>query len=145
LSQEGNLPVSIFRRYPTFHVFVFFFALAAWTVALLAPVPHDSARQVLGSDLGVWLFAKTLHVTAYAILTIVGATAAAFGRKWLWVLPGLVVHGGLTEFFQQFVGRGARVEDVGLDSIGVAVGGLVAWGLRSLSPIVPEAEPSIPE
>jgi VanZ family protein len=137
--------MSIFRCCPTAHVFIFFFALTAWTVALLSPVPHDSARQVFGSDYGVWLFAKTLHVTTYAVLTILGGTAVAFGRKWVWVLPGLVVHGGLTEFFQQFVGRGARIEDVGLDSIGVAIGGLAAWGLRSLNPTARPAEPSTPE
>jgi VanZ family protein len=115
------------------HVFVFFAILAAWTVALLSPVPHDSAKSVLGSDYGVWLFGKSLHVATYAFLAALGATAVAFGRRWWWVLPGLVIHGGLTEFFQKFVGRGARIEDVGLDSIGVAVGGLIAWGVRSFS------------
>jgi len=127
------------RRWPTLHVFLFFGFLTAWTVALLSRVPHESAREVLGSDYGVWLFGKTLHVTAYAFLALLGATAVAFGRKWVWVLPGLVIHGGLTEFFQQFVGRGSRLEDVGLDSIGVAIGGLIAWRLRRLSPEAPSS------
>jgi VanZ family protein len=123
--------MSICRRWPALHLFIFFFTLTAWTVALLSPVPHESAKSVLGSDYGVWLFGKSLHVGTYAFLTVLGGTAVAFGRRWWWVLPALVVHGGLTEFFQQFVGRGARIEDVGLDSIGVAIGGLMAGGLRS--------------
>jgi VanZ family protein len=126
--------VSLLARIQRLHLFVFFLALTAWTVALLSPVPHDQAKQVLGSDYGVWLFGKSLHVAAYAGLTFAGATAVAFGRRWWWVVPALVVHGALTEFFQQFVPtRGPRIEDVGLDSIGVAVGGLLAWGLRRLS------------
>lgn len=137
--------MNTFRCCPQLHVFAFFFFLTAWTVALLSRVPHESARQVLGSDWTVWVFGKTLHVGAYAFLALLGGTAAAFGKKWLWVLPGLVVHGGLTEFLQQFVGRGSRVEDVGLDSIGVALGGLAAWGLRALSRPDRAAEPSTPE
>jgi VanZ family protein len=125
--------VSFLARHQRLHLFVFFFGLTAWTVALLSPVPHDQAKQVLGSDYGVWLFGKSLHVAAYAGLTLTGAMAVAFGRRWWWVLPGMVVHGALTEFFQRFVGRGARVEDVGLDSIGVAIGGLAAWAWRSVS------------
>jgi VanZ family protein len=109
-------------------------ALTVWTVALLSRVPHESAKELLGGDWGVFVFAKTLHVCAYAGLTVLGGTVAAFGRKWVWVLPALVIHGGLTEFFQQFVGgRTGRIEDVGLDSIGIALGGLVTWGLRSVS------------
>jgi VanZ family protein len=119
-------------------------ALTVWTVALLTKVPHESAKQVLGSDWGVFVFGKTLHVCAYAGLAVLGGTAAAFGRKWVWVLPALVLHGGLTEFFQQFVGgRTGRIEDVGLDSIGISLGGLIAWGLRSISP-PDSAEPSNP-
>jgi len=57
---------------------------------------------------------------------------ALFGRKWWWIVPGLIVHGGVTEFFQQFVGRTARVEDLGLDTIGIFIGTLVVLGWRRL-------------
>jgi hypothetical protein len=126
------------------HISAFFVALTVWTVALLSPVPHDSAKKLLGSDWGVFLFGKTLHVGIYTALAILGGTATAFGRKWVWVLPALVVHGGVTEYFQQFVGRTARIEDVGLDSIGIAVGGLIAWGYRSFTRSG-MGEPSTPE
>jgi len=125
--------MSCCRAWPTVHIFVFAVALTAWTVALLSPVPHDSAKKVLGSDWEVFLFGKTLHVGTYAVLTILGGTAAAFGRRWWWVLPGLVAHGGLTEYLQGFVGRGSRIEDVGLDSLGIAIGGLVVLAARAVN------------
>jgi len=131
--------MSCCRSWPAIHVGVFAFFLTAWTVALMSPVPHDSARKVLGSEYGIFLFAKTVHVSAYAFLAVLGGTAAAFGKRWWWVLPALVAHGALTEFFQQFVGRGSRVEDVGLDSIGIAIGGLLTWTIRSVRGRTPAA------
>lgn len=132
------------RFWPAIHVGLFAFLLTAWTVALLSPVPHDSAKKILGSEYGIFVFAKTVHVAAYAFLTVLGCTAAALGRRWWWVLPGLVIHGGLTEYFQQFVGRGSRVEDVGLDSVGIAIGALLTWAIRSVRRSSPAA-PSSPE
>lgn len=136
--------MSCCRSWPAIHLAAFALVLVAWTVALLSPVPHDSAKKVLGSEFGLFLFAKTVHVSAYAFLTVLGGTVAAFGRRWWWVLPGLVAHGAVTEYFQQFVGRGSRVEDVGLDSIGIAVGGLVTWAIRSIRRPSPPAGPSTP-
>jgi hypothetical protein len=122
------------RAWPRIHVAVFAAALTAWTVALLSPVPHESAKEVLGSDRTLFLFAKGLHVGVYAVLAILGGSVAAFGRKWVWVLPALVAHGGVTEFIQQYVpGRTGRIEDVGIDSIGIAAGGLVVWAYRSFT------------
>jgi len=137
--------MSCCRPWPTAHVLLFAVALIAWTVALLSPVPHDSARSVLGSDWGVFLFGKTLHVGTYAVLTVLGGTAAAFGRRWWWVLPGLVAHGALTEYLQGFVGRGSRIEDVGLDSLGIAIGGLVVLVARTVNRPRPSAGPASPE
>jgi VanZ family protein len=137
--------MSCCRARPTAHVVLFAVALTAWTVALLSPVPHDSAKKVLGSDWGIFLFGKTLHVGTYAVLTILGGTATAFGRRWWWVLPGLVTHGGLTEYLQGFVGRGSRIEDVGLDSLGIAIGGLVVLAYRAVTRPRPPAGSSSPE
>lgn len=137
--------MSCCRSWPAIHAGLFAAFLTVWTVALLSPVPHDSAKKVLGSEYGIFLFAKTVHVSAYAFLTVLGGTATLFGRQWWWVLPGLVVHGGLTEYFQQFVGRGSRIEDVGLDAIGVAVGGFVTWAIRSYRRYRSSAAPPSPE
>ncbi|HKA07777.1 MAG TPA: VanZ family protein [Gemmataceae bacterium] len=114
------------------HVLVFAAFLIAWTIALLSPVPHQSAERVLGSPLSVFIFGKGLHIAAYAYLTVLGGTVALFGRKWWWIVPGLVAHGCLTEFFQKFVGRTSRLEDVGLDTIGIVLGALVVLGWRRL-------------
>jgi VanZ family protein len=110
------------------HVAVFAAFLIAWTVVLLLPVPAQSAERVLGSPYSVFLFGKGLHITAYAFLAVLGGTVALFGRRWIWILPGLVAHGGLTEILQSFTGRTSRIEDVGLDTIGVAVGALIVLG-----------------
>src|SRR5215208_3395192 len=120
------------RTLPAIHVAVFAAFLTAWTIALLSPVPHQSAAHFLGGPFWVFIFGKGLHISAYAFLAVLGGTLPLRNGKWTWVLIGLVVHGGVTEFFQQFVGRTARLEDVGLDAIGVALGGLVVWRWRSL-------------
>jgi hypothetical protein len=112
------------------HASVFAAFLAAWTIALLSPVPSERAERALGGPWEVFLFGKGLHITAYAFLTALGGTIRCLARRWVWVLPALVVHGALIEFLQQFVGRGSSVGDVGLDSIGIAIGGLVVWLVR---------------
>ena len=125
------------------HTAVFAAFLTAWTIALLSPIPIEEAERTLGGPWEVFLFGKGLHISAYAFLTVLGGTIRWFERRWLWVLPGLVVHGALTEFFQQFTGRSARLEDVGLDSLGIAIGGFVVWAIRRISqtPLV-EGPPS---
>jgi VanZ family protein len=112
------------------HLLVFLLFLVAWTCALWSPVPHESARDTLGSDWHVFLFAKGLHVSAYAFLTILGGTIRKFGTRWPWVLPALVAHGALIELIQPYVGRFGSLRDVGLDTLGVAIGGLITLVVR---------------
>lgn len=112
------------------HLAVFAAFLIAWTIALLSPVPHESAEKVLGNDFGVFLFGKALHIGSYAFLTVLGGTVTVFGRRWWWVFPGLLAHGSLVEIIQPHVGRTGRIEDVGLDLIGIAIGGLLILGWR---------------
>jgi VanZ family protein len=112
------------------HLAVFGLFLAAWTCALWSPVPQESAREALGSDWHVFLFGKGLHVSVYAFLTVLGGTVRMFGPRWYWVLPGLVAHGCLTEIIQPYVGRTGALRDVGLDSIGIAIGGLIVLVAR---------------
>jgi VanZ family protein len=110
------------------HLAVFALFLIAWTIALLMPVPHESAEKVLGDSFGVFLFGKSLHIGSYTFLTVLGGTVAIFGRRWWWVLPGLLIHGSLIEIIQPHVGRTGRIEDVGLDLIGIVIGGFVILG-----------------
>jgi hypothetical protein len=127
----GKESMACCRTFPAVHTAVFAAFLTAWTIALLSPVPHESAERVLGGPWQVFLFGKGLHVSAYCFLAVLGGTLPLGGWRWTWVLAGLVVHGGLTEFFQQFVGRTARLEDVGLDAIGVTIGGLIVLAWRT--------------
>jgi|SRR5262245_10826956 len=116
------------RLFAILHLLCFLGILTAWTVVLLRPVPEGPKRAL--SEWQAFLVGKALHVSAYAFLSALGGTMVLLGRHWPWVLVLLVVHGGLTEFFQQFVGRGASIKDVGLDSLGIAIGGLIAWAVR---------------
>lgn len=118
------------RLFAWIHTCIFAAFLIAWTIALLSPVP-EQAQRVFGSPWEMFLFGKGLHISAYAFLTVLGGTIRWLKGRWVWVLPALVAHGALTEFFQQFVGRGASIGDVGLDSIGIAVGGLLVWMKRA--------------
>jgi VanZ family protein len=112
------------------HLVAFILFLVAWTCALWSPVPQESARNTLGSDWHVFLFGKGLHVSVYAFLTILGGTVRKFGTRWLWVLPGLVAHAGLTELIQPYVGRTGSLRDVGLDTLGIAIGWLTVLVIR---------------
>lgn len=123
------------------HLFGFVAILIAWTIALLLPVPQESAEKVLGDDFGVFLFGKSLHIGSYAFLTLLGGTIAYFGRRWWWVVPTLFVHGAAIETIQPFVGRTGRVVDVVLDSIGIVLGALVIVAWRHFR----RAESSSPE
>ena len=49
-------------------------------------------------------------------------------RPWRWaLLAALSLHAGATEFFQQFVGRGSSLADVGLDHAGLVLGVALSW------------------
>jgi len=98
----------------------------AWTAALLRPIPPDAVQAVGGDDYSFWL-GKTLHVGVYAFLAVL-ASRLPLSLRWrrLAVLV-LLLHGGLTEFLQLFVQRGASFRDVGLDTLGTLAGVLVTW------------------
>jgi VanZ family protein len=100
--------------------------MGAWSVALLTPIPPGVRVQVGDYD-WTFSFAKTLHVTAYAVLAVLSGWLAIPCRyRWLMALF-LAAHAATTEFFQQFVDRGSSVRDVCLDLIGIALGCLVTW------------------
>jgi VanZ family protein len=109
------------------HALIFAGFLIAWSVALLLPVPQERAERTLGGPWEVFLFGKGLHISAYFYLTVLGGTMAFAKNWWKWLLVGLWVHGGLTEFLQQFTGRTASLRDWGLDSVGVLLGSSIVW------------------
>jgi VanZ family protein len=113
------------RRIILWTVWVLYFA--AWSTALLTPHPVRVAEAVL--PVGTrFLSAKTLHVAAYLVLTILTG-AIGTRRPWRWALLALLsAHAMGTEYFQQFVPtREGSWRDVGLDHIGICLGVLLAW------------------
>jgi VanZ family protein len=99
--------------------------VAAWTQALLTPIRLD---KVQASPELLFVLAKCLHVTAYAVLAILsGWLRVPWPFRWL-LLAGLAAHGMATEFGQQFVAtRHPSVRDVGLDWLGLAIGIGLSW------------------
>ncbi len=114
----------VFSRYLLLPV-VFFVLLVLWTIALLMPIPKESS-QVL-DDWQKLIFAKSLHASAYAFLTILAGLMNVSRRQRWGLLALLSFHGFATEFLQQFVERGASWMDVGIDHIGISVGLLISW------------------
>src|SRR5262249_10983660 len=113
--------------------------LGLWTYGLLSPsAPEEMSEYVPG---GLRFYAgKGLHVFSYAGLAFGAAWLPTPGRWAAWA--GLVLHAGLTEWLQPFVGRGGSVWDVLLDCAGIAIGLLTAFCVGRLWPPKQEAEPT---
>jgi VanZ family protein len=99
----------------------------AWATALLTPQPVELADQILPTHTQ-FTAAKSLHIAAYAVLTILTSWLCV-RRGWRWALLAFVsLHAMGTEFFQQFVPRRhGTLEDVGIDHIGILIGVLLSW------------------
>lgn len=110
-------------------VAVFVILLALLTRGLLTPVPASAVQITGGDDSSFWI-SKCVHVGAYGFMAWIAARLP-IGRRWrIGLVILLLLHGGLTEYLQQFVGRGASLRDVILDCIGVALGTWIGWRLR---------------
>jgi VanZ family protein len=95
---------------------------SAWTVALVSTFPIKVRNAVTPEE--YWFsLGKTLHVTAYAVFTILSSRLSA--RRWLLLV--VILHGPLTEFLQQFTERTPEVTDVLLDWLGVSLGVALSW------------------
>ena len=73
------------------------------------------------------LIAKTVHVLGYATLAML---TGALPVPWRWRLLLMFVimfHGAATEFIQQYVERGAAVNDVVLDHLAIGLGCALTW------------------
>ena len=106
--------------------------LALWTFGLLSQEAPKVASAFLPSNASFYV-AKALHVSAYALLAcLVCWLPVRWGIRAA-LLVGLVGHGALTEYLQQYVpGRTGKPADVGLDTAGVLLGLAVGLALRRL-------------
>lgn len=114
------------RWFKVVRVAVWFILLVAWTRALLTPVP-SSAVTALGGKTHAFWFGKTVHVGAYATLSLL-TILLPFPRRWrVGLLAALVLHGAATEYLQQFVERGSSWRDWALDTLGCLIGAALGW------------------
>lgn len=112
------------RRWLLWFLFVFL-----WTTALVVPVPGDTILDFQHIRINVkFVLAKTLHVLAYAGMTILSGRLLIAPRfRWA-MMYFLMFHAGLTEIIQErLVYRSGLLMDVMFDSVGVALGVLVSW------------------
>ncbi len=114
---------------------VFFFVLGFWTWELLAenPVPESISKAIPGE----WKFylAKGLHVSVYALLTLLAAWLPIPRVTFGLIVVGLLAHGIATEVGQSYTAkRTGKVEDVVLDWVGILAGLIVVEGWNYLKP-----------
>jgi VanZ family protein len=104
--------------------------LAAWTVALLRPVPESVGNLVPDLSLRFWA-AKGLHLSAYGFLACAVCWLPASKRGRLLVGAALLAHAALTEVGQLYVpGRSGQVSDVFINATGLALGAALGLALR---------------
>jgi VanZ family protein len=123
-----NEQIGTARRYGTkFRALVWSVYTAVWTTALLTPQPVQVADAILSKENSFFAF-KTLHVSAYALLTILTGWLNAPSRWRRLLLCFLSVHALSTEFCQRFVpNRYPSWADVGWDHIGIVLGLILSW------------------
>ena len=110
--------------------------VAAWTTALLTPHPTKVAEAVFTNAEHRYHVAKTLHIAAYFVLTVLTTLlpVRGFQSRLLLFFPSL--HALATEGLQNFVPtRTGSWLDVGFDHIGIGLGFAVTgiWHWRRAS------------
>ncbi len=104
---------------------------AAWSTALLVPVPEHP--WVIGEFHFTrrMLFAKAVHLSAYAVFAILTGWLRAPVRFRFLLMFLLMLHATLTEVLQfaldEYMHRHGDLLDVALDNVGIALGMAVAW------------------
>jgi VanZ family protein len=106
-----------------------------WTTALLFPVIPETGFEDVDEFISPnrYLLAKSVHVSAYAVMTLLTAFLNAPMRyRWLLVYF-LMAHGTATEMGQwtmremQWSVRIGHLHDVAFDNVGVLIGLLLGW------------------
>jgi hypothetical protein len=104
--------------------------VVAWTTALLVPNPFKSGNAP-DVQTGLTIFAKVVHVSAYAALAMLTGWLGVRGKGRWWLLAFLIAHAFGTEWLQHLMGLGrtGSWRDVALDHLGIAIGLVLSWGL----------------
>lgn len=106
--------------------------VVVWTVALEMPVPATDSLPADEITLTrKKVAAKTAHVAAYAVFTVLSAWVPMPMRyRWLMMLF-VMAHATGTELLQEalheYCGRGGSLDDVALDQLGILLGAAASW------------------
>jgi VanZ family protein len=107
--------------------------VVAWTTALLVPVPTTGNWDLGDTEIDLrFVIAKTVHVSAYALLAALTAWLRAPVRWRFLLMFFLMLHGTLTEMVQwtiESLGRTGELRDVAIDNAGIAIGMVLTWRL----------------
>jgi len=104
------------------------FYAACMLVGVLSLLPSGTLPPISIGD-------KVEHAVAYAVLAFLGC--AAFERRRLAVIPGLVAYGAALELLQNFApGRSPEIADGVADLIGACLGGGAAIMLHRAMRVV---------
>jgi VanZ family protein len=119
---------SRFAVAPRWRWLIWLVYVTVWTTMLVVPVP-DVGNWTLAARIDLkYLVAKTLHIGAYTLLTVLTGWLRPPARWRLLLLFFIMAHATVTELVQLHVpGRTGTLEDVGIDHCGVALGLLVSW------------------
>ena len=100
----------------------------AWTVALLVPLApslHGDTQNLFIE----FLFAKIVHISAYAVLAALTGWLRAPPRWRVLLMFFIMVHATITEMLKDLtnLGRTGALIDVAFDHLGVALGTAATW------------------
>lgn len=107
--------------------------LAHLAMALFWVVLAVVAWGELGpGTIGLNIWDKLQHFTAYAVLAGLITLALEARRWWLWALLGLILYGAGLEILQGLVGRDMSLKDQFANTLGVIAGGSAGWAVCAL-------------
>lgn len=111
-------------------VLIFLAYTVAWTTALVAPVPN-AEELPFGQGLITHrvLFAKTVHVSAYAVFAVLAGWLQPPSCWRPMLMFALMFHAAGSEWIQENLTttRSGSLNDVLFDHLGIAVGLAVGW------------------
>lgn len=84
-----------------------------------------SLRTVIVLPPGQW--DKLGHFLAYGLFAVLGFFVVNTRKSYQWLWLGIILYSGLMEVFQYYIpGRVSSIYDLGANSIGVVLGGIIA-------------------
>jgi VanZ family protein len=123
------LAVKVLSPAPPWRWLVWSAFVVGWTASLLIPIPVKAEESGLKSREVLFYFAKTVHVSAYALFAVLTGWLRVPARQRCWLLAFLLAHAAGTELLQALLetGRTGRVQDALLNTLGITAGMVLSW------------------